>query len=132
MSTEKKTTISIIDDNEMTRELLRLTLRTDGYQVIGESADGETGLEVIKRLKPDVVFLDVILPRTSGLEILKQIRQIHPKAVVLIVTGSNDRATVHTALQNGASGFILKPFNTATVLDAVIAGMQRMRQLSAT
>lgn len=127
MPNEKNIRTIIIDDNDMTREVLRVTLRSDGYQVIGEATDGETGLEIVCRLKPDVVFLDVIMPRVSGLEVLKQIKQILPKVVVLMVTGSADRPTVHAALQSGASGFILKPFNTGTVLDTVENALQRMR-----
>lgn len=127
MAQEKNINLIIIDDNEMTREVLRVTLRSDGYQVVGEAADGESGLEMVRRLKPDVVFLDVIMPRISGLEVLKQIKQIMPKAVVLMVTGNSDRPTVQAALQNGASGFILKPFNTATVLNTVETALQRAR-----
>lgn len=127
MSVEKDINVVIIDDNEMTREILRVTLRADGYQVVGEATDGETGLELVKRTRPDVIFLDVIMPRISGLEVLKQIRQILPRCAVLMVTGQNDRSTVHAALQNGASGIILKPFNTGTVISTVEGALQRMK-----
>ena len=127
MTQEKNVNVIIIDDNEMTREVLRVTLRSDGYQVVGEAADGESGLEIVRRLKPDVVFLDVIMPRISGLDVLKQLKQALPKVVVLMVTGNSDRPTVQAALQNGASGFILKPFNTATVLNTVETALQRTR-----
>ncbi|MBI3230049.1 MAG: response regulator [Burkholderiales bacterium] len=120
-------TTLIIDDNEITRELLRVTMRSDGYQVLGEATDGESGMEMVARLKPDVVFLDIVMPGMSGIDVLKSIKSKLPKTVVLMVTGNSDRATVQAAVQNGAGGFILKPFNTGTVLKTVENALQRAR-----
>lgn len=127
MPVEKTTSCVIIDDNDITREVLRVTMRSDGYQVLGEATDGEAGIELVKTQKPDIVFLDIIMPRISGIEVLKQIKKLRPQTVVLMVTGNSDRPTVQAAVQNGASGFILKPFNTATVLNTVESALQRAR-----
>ncbi len=127
MPTEKTTTCVIIDDNDITREVLRVTMRSDGYQVLGEATDGEAGLEMVKTMKPEIVFLDIIMPRLSGIEVLKQIKQARPQTVVLMVTGNSDRPTVQAAVHHGANGFILKPFNTATVLNTVESALQRAR-----
>lgn len=124
---DKHISAVIIDDNEMTRELLRTALRNDGYQVLGEATDGVSGLEMILRAKPDVVFLDILMPGASGLDVLQQVRQALPRCAVLMVTGSSDRDTVQTALARGAHGFILKPFNTATVLKTMDAAIARAR-----
>ena len=123
----KNINVVIVDDNEMTREILRVALRSDGYNVVGEAADGESGLELIKRCKPDVIFLDIMMPGMSGIDLLKQGRALLPRSAILMVTGSSDRQTVQAALQNGAHGFILKPFNTGTVLDTVVSALQRAR-----
>lgn len=127
MPVERNISCVIIDDNDITREVLRVTMRGDGYNVLGEATDGETGLELIKTLKPDIVFLDIIMPRVSGIDVLKQIKKGWPQTVVLMVTGNSDRPTVQAAVQNGAAGFILKPFNTATVLNTVESALQRAR-----
>lgn len=119
MANEKKLTVLIVDDNEMTREVLRVTLRADGYNVIGEAADGEAGLELALKLRPNIVCLDVLMPKVSGLDALKQLKEKLPQTIVLMVTGSRDRDTIQTALQNGANGFILKPFTASTVLAAI-------------
>jgi two-component system chemotaxis response regulator CheY len=119
MVNEKNLTTIIIDDNDMIREVLRVMLRSDGYDVVGEAADGETGLELAFRLRPDIICLDVVMPKVSGIEVLKRIKEKSAKTVVMMVTGSSDRDTVHGALAAGANGFILKPFNTGKVLDTI-------------
>lgn len=127
MANEKNLTVLIIDDNEMTREVLRVTLRSDGYNVVGEAADGEAGLELALKLRPHIVCLDVLMPKISGLDALKQIKAKLPQTVVLMVTGSRDRDTIQTALQSGANGFILKPFTASTVLAAIEKAVPKAR-----
>ncbi len=121
--------VLIIDDNEMTRALLRSILSAEGYIVLAEASNSKNGLEQILRLKPTIVFLDIQLPDGSGVDILKQIMTDLPKTIALMVTGVHDVETVKTCLTAGAKGFIIKPFNAAvvikTVKDAIIrAGLQ--------
>ncbi|HEY5799012.1 MAG TPA: response regulator transcription factor [Burkholderiaceae bacterium] len=125
-----KPSVVIIDDNEMIREALRIMLRSHEYEVTGEATDGDTGLEVALSKRPDVVCLDVVMPSTSGLDVLKEIKTRLPHTVVLMVTGNRDRETVTSALQGGADGFILKPFNTGTVIDSVKKALAKSRTLS--
>ncbi len=127
MVAEKNVSVLIIDDNDMIREVLRLTLRSDGYNVVGEAADGASGLELVAKLKPDVLCLDILMPKISGLNVLKMVKSKLPRTAVLMITGQNDREVVNEALSAGASGFILKPFNTGTVLatmDKVVAKLR--------
>jgi two-component system chemotaxis response regulator CheY len=120
MTKNRSLQILVIDDNEMTRAALRTILHSDeNYQVIGEATNGETGLELALRLKPDLVCLDVVMPRTDGLEVLRQIKKELPLTTVLMVTGNNDRTTVENAIRFGANGFIVKPFKAGTVLDTM-------------
>lgn len=116
MAADRNITVLIIDDNDMIREVLRVTLRSDGYNVVGEAADGASGLELVAKLKPDVVCLDILMPKISGLNVLKMVKSKLPRTAVLMITGQNEREVVQEALAHGASGFILKPFNTGTVL----------------
>ena len=108
--------VLIVDDNEMTRALLRTILKSDGHIVIGEASSRKSGLDQTLKLRPDVVFLDILMPDGSGVDLLKEIKQALPRTVVLMVTAKRDVETVKECLGSGATGFILKPFNAGIVL----------------
>lgn len=118
--------IVIVDDNDMTRTLLRGLLVSEGYLVVGEANNGEQGFEVVTRARPDLVCLDVNMPRVDGLTALKQIRETAPDQVVVMVTGHAERETVQEAIAAGAAGFIVKPFNSAKVLTVIAAAMKKV------
>lgn len=119
----------IIDDNNMTRTLLRAILGRSGMRVVGEASNGNRGYELIMELKPQVVFLDVVMPDISGIDVLKQLRAELDKMVVLMVSVERDVSIIKQCLSLGASGFILKPFTEATVLKSVKDAMLRAGML---
>lgn len=124
--------ILLVDDNFTMRVLLRGILRSEetvDYNVVGEASDGEAAMELALRLKPDIVFLDVVMPKSNGLEVLKKIRAQLPQTVVLMVTSSHDSATVKAAVDGGASGFVVKPFNSSTILNMVKQAVEKSRAL---
>lgn len=125
----KKPSVLIIDDNEMTRSLLRSIIQGDAYDVVGEASNGVTGLERTFKLSPDIVCLDISMPDMNGLEVLLEIKKELPQTVVLMVTASNDIETVQQAIKNGASGFIVKPFVLGTVLDTLGNAVQKLNAL---
>lgn len=111
--------ILIVDDNDLMRTLLRGILRGENCQVIGEAKNGSIALEIIARNRPDIVFLDVMMPEMDGLEALQSIKSKHPEIVVVMITGNPSKENVEESIQGGASGFIIKPFNSAKVLDTL-------------
>lgn len=111
--------VLIVDDNDLMRTLLRGVLRGETYQIVGEARNGLVALEFIERLKPDIVLLDVMMPQMDGLETLQTIKSRYPTIVVIMVTGNPSPENVQESIQNGATGFIIKPFNSAKVLDAL-------------
>lgn len=111
--------ILIVDDNDLMRTLLRGILRNENCQVIGEARNGSVALESIARNKPDIVFLDVVMPEMDGLEALQNIKSKYPEIVVVMITGNPSKENVEESIQGGASGFIIKPFNSAKVLDTL-------------
>lgn len=126
--------VLIVDDNGTMRALLRGILRSDeadDYSVVGEASDGDSAMEMALRLKPDIIFLDIVMPKSNGLEVLKQIRAQLPQTVVLMVTSSHDSATVRAAVDGGASGYIVKPFNSSTILNMVRQAVEKSRALKA-
>ncbi len=127
MPSERNVNVLIIDDNDMMREVLRVTLRSDGYNVVGEATDGMAGLEMVAKLKPDVICLDIQMPKINGLNVLKMVKEKLPRTAVLMITGQSERSIVQEALAGGASGFILKPFNTGTILSTMEKVVAKMR-----
>jgi two-component system chemotaxis response regulator CheY len=116
----------IVDDSEITRALLRTLLRGEDYDVVGEACNGEQAVEMAQRLKPEIVCLDVDMPKMGGLEALAKIRELLPRTLVLMVTAHTERETVQTAIANGAAGYIVKPFNSGRVLAAIAAAVSRL------
>ncbi|MBK7901245.1 MAG: response regulator [Azonexus sp.] len=121
----KRATVMIVDDNDMMRTLLRGILRAENYEVIAEARHGASAVEQAQLLKPRIVCMDVVMPEMDGLEALREIKSANPAIDIVMITGNACGDTVQEAIQNGASGFIVKPFNAAKVLDTlerVLAG----------
>lgn len=119
MPDRKRYTVMIIDDNDVSRMLLRNILRSGGYEVIGEAINATKGIEMIRNLKPDIICFDNVMPDMTGLEMLLEIRPNLPKAIIVMVTGSTDNEIVEAALQRGADGYIVKPYSIGLILDAM-------------
>lgn len=111
--------ILIVDDNDLMRTLLRGILRNEECMILGEAKNGMLALEFIERSKPDIVFMDVMMPVMDGLEALQSIKQKYPEIIVAMITGNPSVDNVHESIENGANGFIVKPFNTAKVIDTL-------------
>lgn len=132
MAKKKELTILIVDDNDVSRTMLRFILSSvPHYNVVGEAANGARGLAMVAQFRPDLICLDVMLPDSNGLELLKQIKEQWPQTVVLMVTGINDSETVMTAVQGGAAGYLVKPFNPATLLAIVEKAEAKFRSAAA-
>lgn len=112
-------TILLVDDNDIMRALLRSMLRGEEYEVVGEARDGATAIEMAERLHPHIVCLDVVMPKMDGITALRGIKASSPEIDVVMITGSASAENVQEAIASGASGFIVKPFNAARVLDTL-------------
>lgn len=124
----RRISILIAEDNDMMRSILRGMLRSEEYDVIGEARNGQSAIDMVDRLQPDIVCMDVMMPEKNGIEALCEIKAAHPDTEVVMVTGNSDPETVQEAIQNGASGFIIKPFNAARVLNTLEKVGGRVRQ----
>jgi two-component system NtrC family sensor kinase len=100
--------VLVVDDEQSIRNMMRMTLELDGHQVI-LAEDGPTGLEVFKKESPDVVLLDVRLPRMDGREVLTRIKALDPDSEVIIITGHGDLEMAVECLRREASNFLTKP-----------------------
>jgi DNA-binding NarL/FixJ family response regulator len=112
--------VVIVDDDALVRTALAMILRDDPtIELAGEADDGDTGLDLIARVAPDVVLLDIRMPRLDGLDALAQLmlQESPPKVIVLTTFDADD--LVLRALRGGASGFLLKHTPPAQIIDAV-------------
>lgn len=116
---EKPLKVLLIDDSLGTRRFLAPMLKNQGVDVVGETSDGREGLALYKKLKPDLVFLDIVMPVMSGMEVLKRIKEINPGAIVIMLTSIADRESVIASKEAGAFSYLLKPFNTKQVKHVV-------------
>jgi CheY-like chemotaxis protein len=110
-------TVLICDDEPSLRELIRASL--DGPYAFAEANDGEESLEIARRLRPDVVILDMMMPRRNGLEVLAEIRRDAELADLPVIVLTAQPATHDEALREGANLVIVKPFEPDQIAAAV-------------
>jgi len=109
----------LIDDAAFMRMKLKQVLIEQGHEVVGEAANGVEGVAQYTLLRPDAVTMDLTMPEMDGLTALKQIRQIDPKAVVIIVSAMGQQSMIFDAVRAGAKDFIIKPFDPERVRKVV-------------
>jgi len=102
--------ILIVDDSEQPLRELESILGSMGHEIVGMARNGQDGVSLYRRLQPDVVVMDLIMPRMTGLEALQSIRQQDPAARVVMVCSLNSCSAALEAERQGASYFITKPF----------------------
>ncbi|MHB1400700.1 MAG: response regulator [Trichloromonadaceae bacterium] len=116
----KPISILIVDDHGLVRDGLRQLLSTQAdLQVLGEAEDGIRALELAKTLRPDVILLDIALPRISGLDALRLIREAGSPSKVIMLSMFEKEAYVYQALEAGAQGYVLKGASSGGVFEAV-------------
>jgi two-component system, OmpR family, KDP operon response regulator KdpE len=121
-------TILIIDDEVQIRRLLEITLSACGYK-ISEASTGKEGLVLAASIQPVLIILDLGLPDTDGLEILKKIREWYNKPVI-ILSVRNSEDDIITALDNGANDYLTKPFRTGELLARIRVAIRQSQDVS--
>jgi DNA-binding NarL/FixJ family response regulator len=113
-----------VDDHSLIRAGVRaLVLDIPGYAVIGEANDGSQLLEMVEKLSPDIVLLDISMKETGGLEALQRLKRVRPHSKVLILSMHTDPALIMQALESGAHGYLLKD-TTATELEHALDALR--------
>ena len=111
--------VVIADDQGIVRGGLRMILEAAGLDVVGEAADGKAAVDLVGRLRPDVVLMDIRMPVLDGIEATRRIVRDHPAARILILTTYGADEYVYEALRAGAAGFLLKMDSPPRLVDAV-------------
>jgi len=101
--------VLLAEDHVITRQGIRRLLEDEeGLTVIGEAGDGEEAVQMVTEMKPDVVIMDIAMPKLNGIEATRQIKLIHPRTGVLILSAYDDDEYVFALLKAGAAGYLLK------------------------
>ncbi len=111
--------VLIVDDTAFMRMMLKTIITGKGYSVVGEAEDGLDAIEKYKELKPDIVTMDITMPRMDGIESMKGILEIDPNAKIIVCSAMGQKALVIEALRLGAKDFIVKPFDADRVVEAI-------------
>ncbi len=120
MNEVKRIRLLIVDDHAVVREGLQaLIISEPEIEVVGEAADGLEAVRLARALQPDVILLDLVMPRKSGLEAIAEIKQDNPEARILVLTSFADDDKVFTAIKSGALGYLLKDSLPHELLQAI-------------
>ena len=102
--------VLIVDDSKTSRRILRNILEECGHEVIAEADNGDDGYIKYREVKPEVVTMDITMPKMDGIECLKVIKHFDAEAKIVMVTAAGQKEKMLEAVKNGASEFITKPF----------------------
>ncbi len=122
MSTEsgKKLTVLIVDDHAMVREGLQTFLELhETIEVVGEASNGQEAIEMTHHLLPDVVLMDLVMPKTDGIAATKEIRQLRPETKIIALTSFGEEERVMAAMKAGATGYLLKNVSPPDLVRAI-------------
>lgn len=108
--------VLIVDDAAVMRMKLKIILEKNGFEVSGEAENGIIAIEKYKSTQPDIVTMDITMPKMSGLEALKEIKKIDVNANVVMVSAMGQESIVKEAILGGAKTFIVKPFKEDHVI----------------
>ena len=112
--------ILVVDDHELVRRGLRYVVSSrEGWEVCGEASDGRTALKLARKLRPDVIVMDLAMPEMNGLESTRQIVKELPGTEVLILTMYDSEQLMHEVLKAGARGFVLKSDGAGSIAEAI-------------
>ncbi len=109
----------IADDSDAIRLVLKDILAIGKHTVVAEAVNGDEAVDLFFKTSPDVVLLDLAMPKKDGLSVLKEIIEKNSKAKIILITASDDQKIINQCLQIGASSYISKPFNFNEVLKQI-------------
>ena len=120
----KGSVIAIVEDDESVRTSLKLNLELEGYTIFG-AADGEEGIELINKEKPDLIILDVMMPKKDGLQTCKELRNAGISTPLILLTARSAEVDKVLGLELGADDYLAKPFGMLELLARVKALLRR-------
>ena len=111
--------VLIVDDAQFMRNILKKIFVNNKYEVVGEAENADAGVAAYKRLKPDVVTMDICMPNKSGIEAIREIIKFDKNAKILVCSALGQELLVMEAIQAGAQDFIVKPFKQEKIIETM-------------
>jgi two-component system chemotaxis response regulator CheY len=112
-------TVLVCDDAIFMRTMISDILEQSGFEIIGQAESGVQAVEQYRKLKPDLVTMDIVMPDMGGIDAVREITKLDPNAKILMCSAMGQQALVVEAIQAGAKDFVVKPFQPSRVLEAV-------------
>lgn len=109
----------IVDDSNIIRRRIERSQQIDDLEVVGAAANGVEALELFKRTDPDLVTMDLTMPRMDGIECIENLVRLKPDVRILVISALADKATAIDAMEKGANGFLNKPFTDRQLNEAI-------------
>jgi len=120
MTNNEKKKVLIVDDAAFTRNMLKNIInKIEQIEVIGEASNGVEAISLYKKLNPDLITMDLVMPEKGGIEATEEILKINPKALIVVVSALGQEALVLEAAKKGAKDFIQKPFKTEQIVEVM-------------
>jgi two-component system chemotaxis response regulator CheY len=110
MEKSGKIRVMIVDDSAIIRQMIKKYLSDMNIEIVGTAGDGNSALQMFKETRPDVVTLDITMPKMDGLTVLEEMIKLNTNAKIMVITALTDKATGMKAIKTGAKGFLSKPF----------------------
>ena len=112
--------IMVVDDSKVFRELIIDILEKNGHEVVGEAEDGLEAINLYPKITPDIVLLDIIMPKISGNDAIKGLLKIDPNAKIIICSTLDFEDLIEDTISLGVKGYIIKPINNASeIIDKI-------------
>jgi two-component system chemotaxis response regulator CheY len=119
MSLGSGQSVLIVDDSPVMRQMLNKLFSSQGFNVVGQAADGQEALELFEQLRPELTTLDIVMPKMRGTEVLEIILSKYPDSNIIMASSVSDARTVMHCLKIGAKQYIVKPYDEEKVMAAV-------------
>ena len=112
--------ILLAEDHAVVRESIRESLeREPQFRVVGEASDGEQAVKMARELQPDVIIMDISMPKLNGIEATRQIKAFYPSVAILVLTAYDDEQYIFSVLSSGAAGYLLKDVGVQDLMEAI-------------
>jgi two-component system chemotaxis response regulator CheY len=111
--------ILVCDDSAFMRMMLKRVLIDNGHEIVGEAGDGMEAVQLYRQHKPDLITMDITMPKMDGIQAVTHIHEDDPLVRIVMVTALGQRAIITDAIKAGASDFIVKPFDNIQVIETI-------------
>ena len=111
--------ILLVDDLKFIKRIERNVLEKNGHEIVGDASDGAEAIVLYLKLKPDIVLMDITMPKVNGIEALEKILSLDPRAKVVMCSALSHERVLYKAIKAGAKDYLVKPFTTEQLLHAI-------------